>query len=51
MHQDVFRKVEHAKLELSVEEYSVTQSSLETIFNEFAGQQVRSKRHLWTTLA
>ena len=36
---DVFRKVEQAKLELSVDEYSVTQSSLETIFNEFAGQQ------------
>jgi ATP-binding cassette subfamily A (ABC1) protein 3 len=41
VHQDVFRKVEESKLELSVEEYSVTQSSLETIFNEFAGQQVR----------
>jgi len=36
---DVFRKVEKAKSKLSVEEYSVTQASLEDIFNQFASQQ------------
>jgi ATP-binding cassette, subfamily A (ABC1), member 3 len=36
---DVFRKVEQAKSELFVEEYSVNQASLEDIFNQFASQQ------------
>lgn len=36
---DVFRTVEEAKSELHVEEYSVTQASLEDIFNQFASHQ------------
>ena len=39
----VFRKVEKAKSELFVEEYAVTQASLEDIFNQFASQQTEEK--------
>ena len=36
---DVFEQIESAKGELNIQEYSVTQTSLEQIFNQFAAQQ------------
>ncbi|ONK78401.1 uncharacterized protein A4U43_C02F18390 [Asparagus officinalis] len=34
---DIFGHVEHNRAELGIEEYSISQSTLETIFNHFAG--------------
>jgi len=39
---DMFGRIEDAKAPLNIEEYSLSQTSLEQIFNEFASQQVGS---------
>ena len=36
----MFGSVEASKLRLSIQEYSIAQTSLEQIFNQFAAQQV-----------
>ncbi|MQL86254.1 hypothetical protein Taro_018784 [Colocasia esculenta] len=36
---DIFGHIEHHRRELGIQEYSVSQSTLETIFNHFAASQ------------
>ena len=40
---DMFASIEAAKQPYNIDEYSLSQTSLEQIFNEFAAQQVRHR--------
>jgi hypothetical protein len=41
----IFGAIESAKVELQLQGYSVSQTSLEQIFNQFAAQQEEEKLH------
>lgn len=45
MFSGIFGSIESAKYELKLEGYSVSQTSLEQIFNQFAAQQEEEKLH------